>query len=156
LFKKRIKVKFMWQRIEKERRVAEHLFYVSLKYTKTCDVILNLISRWQGMIEGCIDAMLEKAKKKKMVTKIPIAPRAKVNVLLEVLKKENMVIKTLQLYLFFKIIPKLEYTKEAEFRKGVALNVTNKGRIISINMDKLKEWQELLERFLSFVKHFIK
>ena len=27
-----------------------------MKYTKTCDVMLNLIERWKSMIELCIDA----------------------------------------------------------------------------------------------------
>lgn len=146
----------MWQQIEKERRVAEHLFYVSLKYTKTCDVILNLIARWQGMVEECVNALLEKAKKKRIIKTIPVAPRAKVNLLLDVLRKERIVTDTLNLLLFFKRIPKLEHVREAEFRKNVALKVVDEGRAISIDMEKLKEWQELLERFLSFVKHFIK
>lgn len=146
----------MWQRIEKERRVAEHLFYVSLKYTKTCDVILNLILRWQAMIEECVNALLEKAKKKKLIKNIPQAPRAKINLLMEALKKEKIVTDTLVLYLFLKKIPKLEHVREAEFRKGVNLKITDNEKVINIDMEKLKMWQELLERFLSFVQHFIK
>lgn len=146
----------MWQQIEKERRIAEHLFYVSLKYTKTCDVILNLILRWQAMIEECVNALLEKAKKKKLIKEIPQAPRAKVNLLMQILKKEKIVIETLELYLFLKKIPKLEQVREGEFRKNVNLKVVDNGKIINIDMEKLKAWQELLERFLSFVKHFIK
>ncbi len=145
----------MWPRIEKERRVAEHLFYVSLKYTKTCDVILNLILRWQSMIEECINALLEKVKKKKLIKDIPQAPRAKVNLLIEILKKEKIVIETLELYLFLKKIPKLQCERESEFRKNVNLKVIENGKIVNIDMEKLKAWQELLERFLSFVQHFI-
>ena len=52
------------QEIEKEMRAAQHLLYVSLKYTKTGDVILNLMHRWRLMIEHSVDMMLEKAKKK--------------------------------------------------------------------------------------------
>jgi hypothetical protein len=108
------------------------------------------------MIEECANAMLEKAKKKKMIKEIPAAPRAKINTLLEALKKEKVVVSTLNLCLFFKKINKLEYTKEGEFRKNVALRLVDNNKTIVIDMDKLKEWQELLERFLSFVKHFIK
>ncbi len=142
--------------IEKEIRSAQHLLYVSLKYTKTCDVILNLILRWQAMIEECINVLLEKIKKKKLVKEIPAAPRAKVNLLMQVLKKEKIVIETLELYLFLKKIPKLECTREAEFRKNVNLKVIDDGKVIDIDMEKLKAWQELLERFLSFVRHLIK
>lgn len=146
----------MWQRIEKERRVAEHLFYVSLKYTKTCDVILNLILRWQTMIEECVNALLDKAKKKRLIKNIPQAPRAKINLLMETLKKEKIITETLTLYLFLKKIPKLEHAREAEFRKGVNLKITDNEKVVNIDMEKLKMWQELLERFLSFVQHFIK
>jgi hypothetical protein len=145
----------MWQKIEKEKRAAEHLLYVSMKYTKTCDVMLNLIVRWQAMIEECINALLEKAKKKKLVSSIPFAPRAKVNILYEAFKKEKTVKDVLDLYMFFKRIHQLEMTREAEFRKNVALRVTDNDKQVVINLDKLKEWEELLQRFLSFVKQFI-
>ncbi len=108
------------------------------------------------MIEECLNALLEKAKKKKFVKEIPQAPRAKVNLLMEVLKREKIATETLELYLFLKRIPKLEQVREAEFRKNVNLKIIENGKIINIDMEKLKAWQELLERFLSFVKHFIK
>lgn len=146
----------MWQKIEKEKRIAEHLLYVSLKYTKTCDVILNLINRWQSMIDECIEALLQKAKKKRMISTLPTAPKARVDALLEVFKKEKDVVDVLQIYTFFKKIPYCEQLREGEFRKNVALKVIDKGRIVSIDLEKLKEWYETLERFLSFVRHFIK
>ncbi len=146
----------MWQRIEKEKRVAEHLLYVSLKYTKTCDVILNLITRWQSMVDECIEALLQKAKKRRMINTLPTAPKARVDLLLETFKKEKDVVDVLNMYTFFKKIPSLEQLREGEFRKNVALKVIDKGRIVSIDLEKLKEWYETLERFLSFVRHFIK
>ena len=145
----------MWQKIEKEKRAADHLLYVSLKYTKTCDVILNLILRWQSMVDESINALLEKAKKKRLVSSIPIAPRAKVNALYEAFKKEKVVKETLDLYMFFKRIPQSEQFREAEFRKNVALRVMDTNKIVVIDIEKLKSWEELLERFLSFVRHFI-
>ena len=146
----------MWQEIEKEKRIAEHLFYVSLKYTKTCDVILNLIARWQNMIEKSINAILEKSKKKRLIKNIPTAPRAKVNLLLDIFKREKIIKETLDLYILFKNIPRLQHTREGEFRKNVNLKVIECEKSININLEKLKQWQETLERFLSFVKHFIK
>jgi len=62
-------------RLEKEMKAAEHLLYVSLKYTKTCDVILNLIYRWKKLVEIAIDILLEKAKKRKQIKVIPENPR---------------------------------------------------------------------------------
>ena len=53
------------EQIIKEKISADHLLYVSLKYTKTCDVIINLLLRWKNMIELVIDLLVEKAKKQK-------------------------------------------------------------------------------------------
>ena len=67
------------EKIIKEKISADHLMYVSMKYTKTCDVMINLIKRWQVMIDYSIDALLEKAKRKKLIKTIPNAPKLKID-----------------------------------------------------------------------------
>src|SRR3989338_4154000 len=146
----------MLQKVEKEKRIADHLLYVSLKYTKTGDVILNLIERWRVMIEETVNAMLEKLKKKKDISSIPNTPLAKVKILMQEFRKEQDIKDTLELYMFFKRINQLEHIKENEFRKNVTLRVIDKGNMINIDLEKLKEWEGLLERFLSFARQFIK
>jgi len=146
----------MWNNIEKEKRSAEHLLYVSLKYTKTCDVILNLISRWQGMISESINSLLEKAKKNKLIKTIPVAPKMKSDLAAKIFSKEKIVQDALELYSFFKRIPQLEQFREYEFRKNVRLRVLYNNKNIEINLEKLKEYQELLERFILFVRDYIK
>ena len=61
-------------RIIKEKISADHLLYVSLKYTKTSEVIVNLILRWTIMIEYSFERMLLHAKKKKMIKSLIKAP----------------------------------------------------------------------------------
>ena len=56
------------EEIIQEKISADHLLYVSLKYTKTCDVIINLLLRWKKMIETSIDEILKRAKKKKKIS----------------------------------------------------------------------------------------
>jgi len=142
------------QQIEKEMKVAQHLLYVSLKYTKTGDVILNLMHRWRLMIEHSVDSMLEKAKKKKKIKEIPVAPKLKIALLANLFKKEPVVIETLKLYSFFRRVDNLQHIKEHEFRKNVTLRVVDE-KEMAIDMEKLKEWQELLENFIKFVRVFI-
>ena len=143
------------ERIMKEKISADHLLYVSMKYTKTCDVMLNLIARWKIMVEISIDSLLEKAKKQKKIKKIPQAPKIKVEILKKAFKKEEIVIQTLEAFEFFKRIPGLENGRESEFRKHVCLTITDRGQEIRIDMDKLKEYSELLENFIKFVKEYL-
>ena len=138
--------------IIKEKISADHLLYVSLKYTKTCDVIINLLSRWKNMIDKGMDRLVEKAKKEKKWTAIPDAPRAKVVQLKKLYAGKQEVLVALELYELFRDIEKLEKVRENEFRKGVNLRVFYKDQIININLNQLKDYAAILERFLSYIK----
>ena len=139
----------------KEKISADHLLYVSLKYTKTCDVILNLISRWKNMIEMSFNALLEEALKQKKIKKMVRSPKEKVETIKTVFKKSEEVQDVIPLYVFFRKIPSLEKTREGEFRKNLNLKVVDGKNIVDINLDKLKEYEGILERFISYVKHFL-
>jgi hypothetical protein len=143
------------EKIIKEKISADHLLYVSMKYTKTCDVMINLIKRWKIMMDYAFDGLLEKAKKKKMIKSIPPAPKVKVDTIRDIFKENPEVMEVLEYYEIFKLIDILKKTKEGEFRKGVCLRVTYKGKEVAVNLDKLKEYSESLERFINFTKHFL-
>ena len=139
--------------VEKEWNAAQHLLFVSLKYTKTGDVMLNLIQRWQHMVEAANEELLTKAKKKKKIKAIPTTPVEKIDILQSVFKKEPIVMDTLKLYIFFRRIYTLELVKEHEFRKNVTLRVIDREEIV-IDMEKLKEWALLLENFKKYVRTY--
>jgi len=141
----------MLNEIERERRMAEHLFYVSLKYTRAADVIMNLTQRWEKMIDLCIELLLRKAKKNKKIKEVPIAPKIRESTVRKFYKDE-LVAQVMDLYALFRRIPILEHFKEQEFRKNVTLRVID-GKEISINMDKLKEWNAVLENFIKYIRH---
>ena len=144
------------EKIIKEKISADHLLYVSMKYTKTCDVMINLIKRWKIMMDYAFDALLEKAKKNKKIKSIPGAPKLKLDLLRKKFQKNPEVIEALDEYLMFKLIETLPKTKESEFRKGVCLTVTYKWEEIPINLDKLKEYSEIIERFINFTKEYLR
>lgn len=140
------------EKIIKEKISADHLMYVSLKYTKTCDVIINLLLRWKIMLELCLDKLVERAKKEKKWKPIPDAPRAKVVQLKKIYEKDKLVSEVLNMYELFRDIEGLEKVRESEFRKGVNLRVVYRGQTINVNLDKLKEYSNTLEKFISSLK----
>jgi len=142
----------LMEAIIKEKISADHLLYVSLKYTKTCDVIINLLSRWKNMIDKGMDRLVEKAKKEKKWKPIPDAPRAKLVQLKKIYANNKDIIVTLELYELFRDIEKLDKVRENEFRKGVNLRVTYKGEEININLLQLKDYAAILETFISQLK----
>ncbi len=165
MFKKKYKNPFIFDilpnfvimisEILKEKTSADHLMYVSLKYTKTGDVILNLIARWKSMIEVSFDALLEKALENKKISHGAGSPKEKIEFIKKVYKKFPEIQEAIKVYIFFKQIPELPKTREGEFRKNVALKVMRGSEEIRIDTDKLKEYSELLETFISKVKHLL-
>jgi len=145
----------MLEQIIKEKTSADHLLYVSLKYTKTCDVILNLIKRWGFMIGACVDGLLVQAKKNKKLKIIPAAPRQKIELVKKTFKNSPEIIKVMSLYDFFKRVDNLPKKREFEFRKNVRLVVTDEGKEIIIDLEKLKEYSKEIDIFIESIKKYL-
>jgi hypothetical protein len=143
------------EEIIQEKISADHLLYVSLKYTKTCDVIKNLILRWRKMIETAIEEILKHAKKKKKISSISSNPLGKIEEIRKLFKKEENFLEILDLYEMFRKIDELRTERIGEFRKNVALRIFYQGKEINVDLEKLKEYAEKLEKFISTTKQFL-
>lgn len=141
--------------IIQEKISADHLLYVSLKYTKTCDVIVNLILRWRKMIETSIEEILKKAKKKKKISSIPTNPSKKIEEVRKLFKKDKNFQEVIDMYEMFRKIEELKKERIGEFRKNVTLKIFYRGEEISVNLEKLKIYADKLEKFISATKHFL-
>ena len=146
------------EQIMKEKTSSDHLMYVSMKYTKTCDVMINLLKRWKIMMDYSFDGLLEVAKKQKlkgMPKKLPTAPKLKLDLIKEIFVDIPEVMNAVKEYEMFKLIDILKNTKAGEFRKGVCLTVIYKGEEVRVDLDKLKEYAAILETFISYTKLFL-
>lgn len=141
--------------IIQEKISADHLLYVSLKYTKTCDVIANLLLRWAKMIETSMDSILAHAKAKKKISVIPTNPVQRVDKVREIMKKEKDFLEVMDLYEMFRRVGTLRTERIGEFRKNVNLRVFYQGKEININLEQLKIYAEKLEKFISITKQFL-
>ena len=138
-----------------EMKRADHLLYVSLKYTKTCDVMINLILRWKKMIETSIEAMLKHAKKKKKISSIPTNPIGKMEAIRKLFRKDKNFQEVIDMHEMFRKIEDLRKERIGEFRKNVTLKVFYRGKEININLEQLKIYAEKLENFISTTKQFL-
>lgn len=143
----------MDEEIIKEKTSADHLMYVSLKYTKTCDVILNLLARWKSLIEISFDAILEKKVEAGKIPNMPATPIQRIEFMKKYFAKDEAIQKVVPLYIFFKRVPDLKKVRSGEFRKNVNLKVTvTPTRNIDVNMEKLGEYYDVVEAFMARVK----
>ncbi len=143
------------EEIIKEKISADHLLYVSLKYTKTCDVMVNLLLRWKNMIEIAMKEILKHAKKKKKISSISENPVGRLEQVRKLFKKDKNFLEVLDLYEMFKKIRELRKERIGEFRKNVTLRVFYRGKEINVNLEQLKIYADMLEKFISTTKQFL-
>jgi hypothetical protein len=141
--------------IIQEKIRADHLLYVSLKYTKTCDVIVNLLLRWRRMIETSIEEILAHAKTKKKISAIPSSPLAKMEEVKKLFKKDKDFLEVIDVYEMLRKLEELRKERIGEFRKNVTLRVIYRGEEVDINLEKLKIYASMLERFISTTRQFL-
>ena len=143
------------EEIIQEKISADHLLYVSLKYTKTCDVIKNLILRWRKMIETALEEILKHAKKKKKISSISSNPLGRIEEIKKLFKKDKNFLDVIEMYEMFRKIDELRTERIGEFRKNVALKIFYQGKEINVDLEKLKDYAEKLEKFISTTKQFL-
>lgn len=134
-----------------ELKRVDHLVYVSLKYTRTVDVLKSVIERLINAFDFAMLALLEHLKEKKKVAEFPQSSALKVNLI-----EKNFNNQELNSYLnFYKMLRKIsraEYTKREEYRRHVTMTASlQNGETIEVNIDILKEYYDKTSQFLDFV-----
>lgn len=113
---------------EEEIKRADHLIYVTLKYTRTVDVIKNTIKRLIAAYDLAIIDLLKYFKIKP--SPIPLI-RAK-----QLGKKKTSLKKQIEFYLFLRKLDKAPYQVREEYRK----NVTLVSKLAEVNIPLLSEY----------------
>lgn len=139
-----------------ELKRVDHLFWVSLKYTRTVDVIKNVIERLISCIGFGLEALLKYAKEKKLVTGIPTNAGLRCDLLKKIFPDNAELVDNINFYILLRKLSKAEYAKREEFRRHVTMIATiDKGEIVEVSIDVLKEYYERTRKFISLVKRII-
>jgi len=140
--------------VEELKRV-EHLVFVSLKYTRTADVLKSIIQRTINTFSFGFEALLIHAKEQKLITDYPENLALRCNVLKEIFPDKEELHKYIDYYLKLRKIIRAEYTQREEYRRHVTMSVVIDGEPIDITMDSAKEDFEMLNGFIKYVNEFI-
>ncbi len=128
---------------EQELKRADHLIYVTLKYTRTIDVIKNIIKR---LITAYDFAILE------LLNYLKVKPSQIPRVRAQQLKKKKTSLRgDMEFYLFLRKLNKANYTKKEEYRKHVTM-IT---KYAKVDIPTLEEYLKKTKEFVSFVREII-
>ncbi|MBS3127323.1 hypothetical protein J4228_04110 [Candidatus Woesearchaeota archaeon] len=133
-----------------ELKRLEHIIYVSLKYTRTVDVILNALRRMVSTCDFIIEAFLEKAIEEGRIESLPKSPALRATWVGELHADDPKLQNYLAFYSFLKTILKLSYKKREEYRRHVTLIVDLEQATAEIKIDNLLNAEKFVHHFLNY------
>jgi hypothetical protein len=136
---------------KEELKRVDHLIYVSLKYTRTTDVLLNIIKRMIDAYQFLLEALLRKALEEKKIEEIPTTPKERCNVIKRVYEDKD-IHEHVDMFLLLRQITKTEYTSENEYRRHVTLITYIGERREILNIDLVSVYYENLLKFYDRIK----
>jgi hypothetical protein len=138
-----------------ELKRVDHLFYVSLKYTRTADMMKHMVERLITTFSFGIDALLKQAKQEKKISEIPKNEGLKSKLAMQTFQNQELN-EYINFYLKLREISRADYTKREEYRRHVTMTLTlGNGQVVEVNIDILKEYYDKAKQFVDFVKVMI-
>ncbi len=139
-----------------ELKRADHSIAVSLKYTRTVDVIKSIIERLINTIAHCLDALLAHAKLQKKIAEIPPLPRVKVDVVKKVYAEDRTIVDFCEFFLVLRRVDKAKFERAQEYRRHVTMTAhMDGGESIEITIDIISDYFERSKEFLNYVSRLV-
>lgn len=133
-----------------ELKRLEHIIYVSLKYTRTVDVIIGALKRMLGTFDLILEAFLEKAKEDDLIDSLPKSPALRAKIVAELYPDDKELQKYLTFYRFLKTILKLPYDKRQEYRRHVSHIVKLENSTAEMTIDMVTTCEKFMHSFLRY------
>lgn len=140
-----------------EIKRVDHLVYVSLKYSRTVDVIKSVIVRLVNCFDHGFDSILKVAKEKNLIDKVPSHPGLRAEGIRNTYPDDEKLLEFVDFYLLLKKILRSQYGRREEFRRHVTM-ITHfdDGNDLDVDIDLIYEYYEKGKAFLHLVKDAIK
>ncbi|MDK2849554.1 MAG: hypothetical protein PWP03_64 [Candidatus Woesearchaeota archaeon] len=132
---------------------VEHLVYVSLKYTRTSDILKNIINRVSILLDKIWIALLELAKKQGKIEDYPMQPLQMVALVEKLYSNDDRIKEMIQLYKKIRKLNRAEFKAENEFRRQLKMSTyLEDSGLEEITIDSVTEQYKQLRDFVSYLK----
>ena len=143
------------QEASEELKRADHLIYVSLKYTRTADVIKSIIERFVNAYDLMTQSLLKKKVEEGILDSVPASPLERANMVMEFFPDEKAK-QNMDLYLLMRKIATAAFDRSQEFRRHVTMTAKMKdGTEIAVDIDKVYEQYKIIKDFFLYVTQIV-
>ena len=133
-----------------ELKRLEHIIYVTLKYTRTVDVLINALHRLVSVYDLIIETFMEQAKEQNKIAGLPKSPALRATQLGQLYAEDPLLQKYLQFYVFLKTVLNKPHKKREEFRRHVTLVVELEKCTAEIDIDNLMNCEKFVHKFFRY------
>lgn len=142
---------YLYYAFEELKRV-DHLIYVSLKYTRTGDVLKSIINRHVQAYEFVVDALLWQLKEDEKIDEIPKLPGVKINKLKEHYTDDKLLNEMFDFYIFLRKANLSDFTSIQEFRRNVTMTLTVEDEPLDVTIDTVTEYYKQTRDYMDYVR----
>ena len=128
----------------------EHIIYVSLKYTRTTDVLRSALQRVIEIYDILIEGYLKKALKEEKISKISKSPAHRATILEELEIEDQELKHFLNLYHHIRLILRSPQKSREEYRRHVTLIVEQEHSTIEVTIDNLLNIEKFLHKLYDY------
>lgn len=143
------------QSAQQELKRADHSIAVSLKYTRTVDVIKSIIERLINAIELCFDTLLIHAQESGKLDEIPKIPRLKAEKVRELFADDVMIVDFCDFFLLLRRIDKAKFARAQEYRRHVTMTADIDGGSVEVTIDIISDYFEKSKEFFNYVARIV-
>jgi hypothetical protein len=144
---------YIYEAREELKRV-EHIIFVSLKYTRTTDVIRNAVLRLVSFFDMISEAYMIDSMDKELIDKVPRSPPLRMSKIAELYPDDKELQQYIKFYFFLKGVLKQEYEKINEYRRHVGMKFDFGTSSTIINIDSLETCKYFSFDFYNFSNKF--
>ncbi|HIH38250.1 hypothetical protein J4460_06990 [Candidatus Woesearchaeota archaeon] len=138
-----------------ELKRADHQVYVSLKYTRTVDVIKNILNRFINATKSAIDAYLLYAIEKKKLGEMPGSVMECISTFRSLASERPELVSFINLYIYMRNMNRSEYERFGEFRRNVTMRITLDGATHDLTIDAMYELNRRTIAFVTAIRDII-
>ncbi|MFO8016375.1 MAG: hypothetical protein R6U32_04675 [Candidatus Woesearchaeota archaeon] len=139
------------EKAREELKRSDHLIYVSLKYTRTCDVFKSIIERLINAMDFMIEALLKKEAEDNNIEEIPPQPIAKCKLCADTTGNDEIK-EMCDFFLTLKKISRAGFTREREYRRHVTMRMDIEGTECSVDIDTITEYYKRTQHYYDMIQ----
>lgn len=140
------------QEAAEELKRADHLIFVSLKYTRTVDILKHTIERLITTFDKAFLGLLNIAKDHGKITHIEQAPLKICEQLRKVYPNNEEIMKHVDFYLNLRKISRAKYSKSNEYRRHLTMTAHLEKGDINVDIDLINEYYKDTKKFIAYLE----